>query len=448
MPIPAKYSSRFIYHFTHIDNLPSLLETGFVANGHSDFPKNVQSIAETGIQARRSQMQVTCGPQGVVHDYVPFYFGAKSLMLLSVIHKKNIDQCDILYFEFPISLLDEKHAVFTDASANTAVAPNFYSNPQDLDELNWVEIDSQKWSCASDELRHQRMAEALVHGQVPLSAASNCVVWNEDAKRRVQDITKGVGEFPKIGFQGSPRWHYFTNLSEAGKKGHSLVTGPNGIASMYHAVCEHFDEHVGENAKAAPFKGPRALLEGLRANFGCISETAELVGLETANKVHTETVDVHTKQVVETLLELPEFEHLNDRQKRLVELAAYLHDIGKGPRDRWLDKKSGESFQKNDPDHPVGAMPMIARILTEEVATIKLKNAKLIAKLVCYHDLVGDVLGQGRLESQIVQVADSEEELTLLFLLGKADATTLNFPWNEGKADALFARTLAAIELK
>jgi hypothetical protein len=77
MPIPAKYSNRFIYHFTHIENLPRLLETGLLANGHQDFPQNVQSVAEAGIQARRSQMGVTCGPQGVVHDYVPFYFGAK-----------------------------------------------------------------------------------------------------------------------------------------------------------------------------------------------------------------------------------------------------------------------------------------------------------------------------------------------------------------------------------
>ena len=448
MPIPAKYSSRFIYHFTHIDNLPSLLETGFVANGHPDFPKNVQSIAETGIQARRSQMQVTCGSRGVVHDYVPFYFGAKSLMLLGVIHKKNIDQCDILYFEFPISLLDEEHAVFTDASANTAVEPNFYSNPEDLDELNWDEIDSQKWSCASDELRHQRMAEALIHGQVPLTAASACVVWNKRTKAQVEKLTNGIKNFPKIAFESPQRRHYFTKFLVKEERGQSLVQGPNALASTYRDVCDHFDEHIGTNSKTAPFPGPKALLEGLRKDFGCIPETAELVGLETVNRVHKETVDVHTQQVVETLRELPEFDELSQRQQGLVELAAYLHDIGKGPKARWLDKETGTCVQQNDPDHPLSGMIMVARILTEEVVSIKRTNAKLIAKLVCYHDLVGDVIGRGRREIQITQVADNEEELKLLFLLGKADATTLGFHWDQTKADAIFERTLTAVEAK
>lgn len=448
MPIPDEFANRFIYHFTHIDNLPGLLETGLVANGHPAFPKGVQSIAEAGIQARRAQMAVPCGPKGVVHDYVPFYFGAKSLMLLGVIHKKNVDQCDILYFEFPISLLDLDESVFTDASANTVVAPNFYSNPKDLGKLNWEEIDSQKWSCASDVRRHQRMAEALIHGTVPISSASSCVVWNSSTKERVDKLTDGVDDFPKINFENPSRRHYFTKFLVKEEKGQSLVQGPNAIASTLNAVNEYFAEHIGNNSKTATFGGPKALLVALRKDFGCIPETAELVGLETVNKIHKETVDVHTQQVVETLTGLPEFLELDVRQKALIELAAYLHDIGKGPKERWLDEKTGKCFQKNDPDHPVGAMPMIARIFTEEVGSIKLANANLIAKLVCYHDLVGDVLGRGRHEAQIVQVADNEEELMLLFLLGKADATTLGFHWDQEEADAIFSRAIKAIEAK
>ncbi|MGQ7112742.1 DarT ssDNA thymidine ADP-ribosyltransferase family protein, partial [Escherichia sp. TWPC-MK] len=37
-----------------------------------------------GKQHRRSEMRVTCGPGGVVHDYVPFYFTKRSPMLLKV----------------------------------------------------------------------------------------------------------------------------------------------------------------------------------------------------------------------------------------------------------------------------------------------------------------------------------------------------------------------------
>ena len=129
-----------------------------------------------------------------------------------------------------------------------------------------------------------------------------------------------------------------------------------------------------------------------------MGSSSELIELETVNKVYKETVDVHTQQVVDTLRNLPEFNELDERQQGLIELAAYLHDIGKGPKARWLDEKKGTCVQQNDPDHPLSSMIMVARILTEEVATIKRKNAKMIAKLVCYHDLVGDVIGRGRHE--------------------------------------------------
>jgi hypothetical protein len=128
----------------------------------------------------------------------------------------------------------------------------------------------------------------------------------------------------------------------------------------------------------------------------------------------------------------------------LVELAAYLHEIGKGPRSRW-DSNGG--LQKVDPNHPVGAMPVIAEILTEHVGKVSATSAATLMKLVCYHDLIGDVLGRGRDEQQIIDVADDEEELDMLFALGKADATALvERWWDDDAADRLYERCLRAIE--
>jgi hypothetical protein len=89
---------------------------------------------------------------------------------------------------------------------------------------------------------------------------------------------------------------------------------------------------------------------------------------------------------------------------------------------------------------------MVVEILAEQVKNVRLENAELILKLVCYHDLVGDVLGKGRDEQQIADIANSEVELTMLFALGKADATSLiDSWWDEEMAEALFTRCLAAI---
>lgn len=69
-------------------------------------------------------------------------------------------------------------------------------------------------------------------------------------------------------------------------------------------------------------------------------------------------------------------------------------------------------------------------------------------KLVCYHDLVGEVLGKGRDEQQIVDAFDNSHELDMVFALGKADATSLVVEWNEEKAAALYQRCRNAIMKK
>ncbi|MGO4565903.1 DarT ssDNA thymidine ADP-ribosyltransferase family protein [Rhizobium sp. 2YAF20] len=442
MPIPAEHAHRYVYHFSHTDNLPGLLRHGFLANNHAQFPRKHRSIAAEGIQGRRALMKVTCGPEGCVHDYVPFYFGSVSPMLLGVVNAKNVDQYDILYFEFPIALVERADAVFTGASANTAVAPDFYNDAAELVQLDWAAIDSKKWGNPDENFRHRRMAEVLIHGQLPVSAAARCVVWNKEAKERVEAIV-GSRPFPPIEFQDQwNRPHWFTNFASNGKS--SLVKGPGEIASILENAVAYVEKHGGDHVDTATFKSLKRLREGLRVDFGCLPHTAELVELRSENGVHKRTVDVHTKEVVTQLLALDEYDALDAKQQMLIEIAAYLHDIGKGPRSRW-DGNGG--LQKVDPDHPVGAMPMMAEILTKHVGRVGASSARRLMKLVCYHDLVGDVLGQGRDEQQILDIVDDVTELDMLFAIAKADVSAL-VPhwWDEEKAAKLYQRCVETME--
>ena len=251
--------------------------------------------------------------------------------------------------------------------------------------------------------------------------------------------------FPKIGFESPERRHFFTKFFSIEEKHQSLVIGPRGIARRYKDACEQIAKKAGQRADAA-FDTPKRLLEALRQDFGCLPQTAELVGLESENVMHQSTVDVHTLQVVDNLKALPEFKGLAPEDQGRIELAAYLHDIGKGPKSRWA--KNG-GVQKVDPDHPVRAMPMMVEILTEHVKKVKQENAEVILKLVCYHDLVGEVLGKERDEQQIVDVARSELELDMLFALGKADATALcEWWWDEEQVTGLYERCRANMKAR
>ncbi|AMA57722.1 hypothetical protein BCCGELA001_16585 [Bradyrhizobium sp. CCGE-LA001] len=362
-------------------------------------------------------------------------------MLLGVVNAKNIDQFDILYFEFPIELADRNDVVFTGASANTVVPPNFYTDPTDLAQLDWAAIDSLKWGNADENYRHRRMAELLVHGQLPVTSASRCVVWNESVKKRVEKIVNGAA-FPPIAYESSSRRHWFNDF--VNKSNCSVVQGPREIGINFAKACKQVREYADEPSQPFRFKNLKSLRDGLRADFGCLPHTSELVELKSENGMHKQTVDVHTKEVVTKLLSFPEYQALESKAQIVGEIAAYLHDIGKGTKSRW-DGNGG--VQKVDPNHPVGAMPMMVEILTEHVETVSEASAEMLMKLVCYHDLVGDVLGKGRDEQQIVDVANDKDELDMLFMLGKADATSLaEHWWNESKAKALYDRCLAAIE--
>ena len=73
LSIPNQYKQRSLYHFTHIENLPRILEHNLLStNMRQIFRIPHRNIANEDIQERRSMMMVTCGCGGVVHDYVPF----------------------------------------------------------------------------------------------------------------------------------------------------------------------------------------------------------------------------------------------------------------------------------------------------------------------------------------------------------------------------------------
>lgn len=71
-----------IVHITHIHNLPGIIRDGLLCCAGlrtSDIAYVDSANAE--IQNRRATCPVPVSPGGMVHDYVPFYFHARSPML-------------------------------------------------------------------------------------------------------------------------------------------------------------------------------------------------------------------------------------------------------------------------------------------------------------------------------------------------------------------------------
>ncbi|ECF7065234.1 type II toxin-antitoxin system toxin DNA ADP-ribosyl transferase DarT [Klebsiella michiganensis] len=438
MTLPANHSQRYVYHFTHIDNLESLFSNNMLSNNElMRRTTPTLSIAEPDIQARRATMQVTCGPGGVVHDYVPFYFCTRSPMLLGVVNKRNIDQLDIIYLEFKLSKLINYDFVFTDSSANAFTPPNFYDNLAHLDNLEWDLIDSLKWAPPTNK-KQQKMAEFLVYNRVSISDIENIVVWNEGIKERVKKIAASLNvTIPTISFEEGPRWHYYTNFMNNGRK--SCSPGPKETNQAFKNALTKI--HSRTQKISYEFNSLDELITTLRTNISNINYTNELVGLHSENALHRETVAEHTLTVISNCAINKYYLRLNNRSKIIVELAAFLHDIGKGPKSRWPD-----GTQKVDARHPLLAMPMLEDLIINRIKYIDNSEIEHLLKLVCYHDLIGDILGQGRDEKQLLDLVKSENELNMLFCLSEADVRSLNpYWWREGEADAIYQRALANI---
>ncbi|TKB53077.1 type II toxin-antitoxin system toxin DNA ADP-ribosyl transferase DarT [Ferrimonas aestuarii] len=429
MTVPTELAERYAYHFTSIDNIASIIQNGLLCTSEKARQGIVHiNVAEEGIQKRRSEMEVTCNPGGCVHDYVPFYFAKKTPMLLAVINKRNVDQDELVYLAIPITILTSREdAVFTDASANTEVPPNFYNseNLEQLTTLNWPIIDSRKWTYPPAET-NQKMAELLVKQSVSLADVSHFIVQSQEIANQLFKIFRdlGVGA-PKVFINSD---HYFD------WSGRLIGVGPKRLK-------RELDEAITDVCKAPPATTPkfvsvRDALDKLGADFNLIKELSDIDGLMANYPPHNCDVGEHTRKVVNGLDGIAEYQELSDELKDIVKLAAYFHDIGKGPKERWPK----HVMSKPDHNHVFSSLKMARRILKEEFVKLDDQTVSLVLMLIAYDDLLGDICGNGRDEKQLFDTVKSKTQLKMLIALSTADVSSICFFWS-AQLDAFISRS-------
>jgi putative nucleotidyltransferase with HDIG domain len=425
-----------------LDNLESIIENGILCtNIKNSRAISHANVAEQGIQGRRSSMPVTCSNGYFVHDYVPLYFSKKTSMQLGLINRKNVDQPLIIYLAISIEIIEEiDGVVFTDASANTDIPPNFFSSSDidKLNSLNWKAIDDKKWGCPNDEYRHQKMAELLVLGIVTIKDISHIVVWNEWVKKEVEKTFKAKGIVgQKIIF--SPD-HYYTNFYDGGRN--TIVTGPRALKEYVDATVSEICEGLKGSKK---FENIRAALDCIAKDFSSIKELDDIDGLKASYGPHSNDVGTHSRKVATALTNFSEYNELSQVDKDIVQLAAYLHDIGKGPKTRWTEA----GMTRADNDHAVKSLPMLKRILTEDIGNLSRDVVRKIVILVAYDDLIGDIVAKERNEQQLFDIIESENDLNMLVALGMSDMRSINVMWtliNNRSIKALKSRAIDSLE--
>lgn len=183
-----------VYHFTDASNLPGILDSGYV-HCKSSLPSGVHKtdISRYDIQATRRRTRVTCGPGGVLHDYVPFYFATHSPMM-SKISKGGVEGCSsdtgrLVYLTSSLQRIQDAglQFVFSDGHA-TKFPSKFYEELADLNEIDWEVMGMRYWVNTEEDpdKTRRRQAEFLVYKSFPWDVVESLAVKTPDMKRRLE----------------------------------------------------------------------------------------------------------------------------------------------------------------------------------------------------------------------------------------------------------------------
>jgi hypothetical protein len=204
-----------ICHITDAGNLESILEQGGLHASNVLHQRGVDyaSIAYESIQDRRAVTQVPCGPGGVLHDYVPFYFGPRSPMLYTI-SRGNVPSCPNGQTTV-VHLVSTAEAVsaaglgfaFTDGHAIVALS-EYYDDLADLDQVDWPLMKARYWHDTLDDMdrKRRRQAEFLVHESMPWSLIDEIVVMSPSIEHEVNDWVNHAKQATQVRTDRS--WYY------------------------------------------------------------------------------------------------------------------------------------------------------------------------------------------------------------------------------------------------
>ena len=184
----------------HYLNLEFILRYGlYASNSHVKDPQYV-NIGDTQLIEQRQNFHVRVDPPGGdLGDYIPFYFGGHSPMLLNIktgyrgITQRPQDELVYIVCCIKDIIVQCSEWCFTDGHAKNKLT-EFYNDPKDLVYIDWEIVSNRFWR--NDETDMDRMrrkqAEFLVKDHVPVSCITAIIVKTTDREKYVKTILSHI----------------------------------------------------------------------------------------------------------------------------------------------------------------------------------------------------------------------------------------------------------------
>ena len=190
------YTSRFIFRMVYFSNLEFILQHGMYTKNSPMQDPNYVNIGDVQLIEQRLNFQVKCDPPGGdLGDYIPFYFGGHSPMLLNIktgyrgVQQRPQDELIYIVCQIAtiVSLCPEW--CFTDGHAKNHIT-DFFNNVDDLSHIDWNIVRDQYWRNDENDMDRMRkkQAEFLVKNHVPVSCIAGIIVKTAAREKYVKKI--------------------------------------------------------------------------------------------------------------------------------------------------------------------------------------------------------------------------------------------------------------------
>ena len=214
-PVPVQPK---IYHITHVDNLAAIVKKGLLVSDATILARGGPSvtIGMSAIKKRRvEEIAVSCHPNTMVGDYVPFYFCPRSVMLY-LLHRAN--HPDLTYLggqDLIVHMEADLHEVIAWADTQNRRWAFSLSNAgaryvetrnrlDQLDEVNWTAVAETDFR--SSDIKEGKQAEFLVHESFPWKLVRRIGVYSADIKARTEVSLAHVIHKPSVEILRN--WYY------------------------------------------------------------------------------------------------------------------------------------------------------------------------------------------------------------------------------------------------
>ncbi len=213
--IIARPEPTWLYHFTHVRHLETVLADGLWCDNIMQANGLMQAeVGHRSIKERRRTSPVGVPPGGVTADYVPFYYAPRSPMMY-VIHMGGVDEYQegldplVYLVTTPESVKATGSAIVVSDGNCASALTDFSADLDDLDRLvDWELMGDTWWRNTPEDgdRKRRRAAELLVHQHLPWGAIQRVCTRTESMLENVREILEAHGASQPVELRRD--WYY------------------------------------------------------------------------------------------------------------------------------------------------------------------------------------------------------------------------------------------------